>query len=377
MKTNKIITAVLIVGIPLISLAVRSAFSVSAQNDNALETFAVKVDQAKISSNCSSVEFSGFVRGKNQADIAAKVAGRITRIPKKEGATVQAGEVIAFMDSKDAVAETGIPSSALENAKNIKEETKKYYDRLVDEAKNAKDQAKDSGDDDAYDAAKKAYESAKAARNLQVAAAEGQIFSAQAMLHSAETQLADFTLTAPFSGTIIRLYREEGNFAGPGIPILTIAGPENLEIISSVSTENSKNLRVGQLATLSSEDKKFQGKIMAISPAGDPLSQRTQIRLSIDSNNDFSIGDFIRAEVDNVAQGSFLTVSQKALFQRYDDTFVSVVEDDGTVNEKKIRFGQICGERIVVESGIKEGDRIIIEGREKTTHGEKVELYGE
>ena len=54
--------------------------------------------------------------------------------------------------------------------------------------------------------------------------------SATAAARLAEKRLADFETSAPAAGTIERIYRRPGEFAGVGDPVVALLPPENLKL---------------------------------------------------------------------------------------------------------------------------------------------------
>ena len=68
-----------------------------------------------------------------------------------------------------------------------------------------------------------------------------------------------------------------------------------------------------------------------------------------------------------------LLVPQKATFEVLDQRFVFVVDDEGVARSTKIKVGEELQHLFVVEEGLKETDRILLEGIRKVKNGEEIE----
>jgi multidrug efflux pump subunit AcrA (membrane-fusion protein) len=75
----------------------------------------------------------------------------------------------------------------------------------------------------------------------------------------------------------------------------------------------------------------------------------------------------------SVGQRQAIQVPQKAILQKGQLVGVLIVDPSNTVQLRLIKTGKPYGDRVEVLAGIKDGDRIIVEGLEKVKEGDRVE----
>ena len=165
----------------------------------------------------ASQEYGGFVRGIDQAVLMTKINGRITKIAKKEGEFVKKGEVIVLLSADEITAQLQGAQQSIEAFEKTLDDTEKYYDQKVDEAKD-------------NNASKEEVQSAKRLRDLQVRAAKTELVNAQGSLGIAQSYAKETSVRAPFNGVITRVFQEVGQVAGPTTPICEIAGQAELSM---------------------------------------------------------------------------------------------------------------------------------------------------
>lgn len=166
-------------------------------------------------------------------DVAPKYAGRITEVLVHEGDVVEAGQVVARIDDRDAQAQVLVARAAVLRGKASKEGA----EAAVMQAQSALDvattnfhritelnrqgHASDSALDDAtntFHAAEAGLASAKA----QVSDSDALIAEAEAQLEQANIALEDLSVQAPLRGRVEYRLHEPGEIVAAGTPIVTL-----------------------------------------------------------------------------------------------------------------------------------------------------------
>lgn len=101
----------------------------------------------------------------------------------------------------------------------------------------------------------------------EIAALEAQVQQAQAQLESARVALSKLTLVAPTGGQVLEVAAHEGELAAPGVPVLTIADLEEVQLTVYVPQNRLGLIRVGQPVEVrvdSFPDRVFTGHIASI-----------------------------------------------------------------------------------------------------------------
>ena len=166
-------------------------------------------------------------------DVAGKYAGLVTEVDAQEGDTVEAGQVLAKLDDRDAQAQLLAAQAAVLQA----EAAKAQAEAAVMQAQSALDvavttlgrvttlhaegHAAQSALDDATNA-KTAAEAALATAKAQVQNGDALIASADASEKRAEIALSDLTIKAPIRGRVLYRLHEPGEVIAAGTPVITL-----------------------------------------------------------------------------------------------------------------------------------------------------------
>lgn len=308
------------------------------------------------------VKYTGDIKAEQEVKIYSKVPDRIMRFEVDEGDFVNKGEVLVRIEAtkiEQAViqAKAAVVSARAQLA-NLESEYQRAQ-RLIKE--NALSQQQ-------YDAVKTQYEATQAI-----------VEQSQAALIQAESQLADANITAPISGIIgVRNY-EQGDMATGPLPLLTIVQMNRVKVEVNAPEQDFGQLKPGQCATLfvlSYPDEKFIGRINKISPVLDAFTRMGKIEIVVD-NSDRRLKPGMFAEVEicintltNVLAIPKHTVIENTELRRINGEDVAMVksdvfvEKDGVAYLKNVKIGYTNGTIAVVDSGIVEGENLVIVGQQ-------------
>ena len=337
----------------------------SSANENTMSIQPVKVTPAKEADKNMPLEISGFIRGESRADIAPMASGRILRIFKHEGETVKKGDVLATIDANVSDAQVAAASSSVDALSKTLDDSKKYYNQLVDQAKS------DSG------SSSQASKSAKRGRDLQIQAAKDQLIAAQGALDIAQAGRNNSTLIAPFAGIITTVYGREGGFANFSMPLLSISTQNNKEIETYVSATNGRNITVGTtVAMQTSGGQPVTGLITAVSAGSDTQSLKTLLRIHIDDvSNTIYLGDFLHGQILIPRSEEAVSIPRNAIVSRGGDQVVFVLNKDNIVKEQSIKTSSEHSGFIDVTEGLVADQKIVTEGQQYLINGSATKPY--
>jgi RND family efflux transporter MFP subunit len=306
-------------------------------------------------------QFSGFVRGVKQTDIAPKIGGYIVRLTKEEGDTVRQGEIIAILDGSElSAARQSALLSAASIDKQLKE-TKNYYDQKVDEAKSALDNASGSS---SKDAAEEALKSAKRLRDAELAALKTQRAGIEGSAIISGANLADTTIRAPFTGVITRKNASLGTFIAPGMPIYSLASPDAFEVKVSLPRTIAARVSKGSSVSVSDDTDFVEASVFSIVSSADESSQQSTARIHFTSSTAsqaFHLGDHVTVSFRVSEPRTALLIPVTAILSAYDDTFVYTVEN-GLAKRAVVVIGIASGNDREIISGLSDGAHIVTEG---------------
>lgn len=196
-----------------------------------------------------------------QVDIATKLAGRITEILVQEGDFLEAGQVVARMDTQSLQAELRQVNAETRKARNGKTSALALIEQRRSE----------------YELAKKDYERSRklfnenALASKQVDTDRTKMETTQAILNEVEAKkqesdaaievslakaekiqvdIADSTLTTPLAGRVLYRLAEPGEVLAAGGKILTVLDLTDVYMTIFLPTAQALRLRIGAEARL-------------------------------------------------------------------------------------------------------------------------------
>lgn len=311
------------------------------------------------------LELQGNVMTKQNVLIYPEVGGLIEKISVAEGQRVSKGQILARIDDGGAREQLAQLEVNAQLAKTTYERQKRLWDQKI-------------GSEIQFLQAKTNYESL-----------ENQV-------GQAKKQLGKFNITAPFSGVIDDVIKEEGTVVGPGqgSEIFRIVNLGNMYIETDVPetyvayVTKGKNVKVEFPILGKSMDAKIRQAGNFINPA----NRTFKIEVTVPNKNGnikpnltakLKINDYTNTEAILIPQS---IVSENSKGQQY----VYVIEgaklvkgsDDkeklqGTAKQVIITTGKTQGDLIEVLKGIAEGNEIVNAGARTVKEGQIVNIKEE
>lgn len=210
--------------------------------------------------------------------------------------------------------------------------------------------------------------------------------SAQAGLQQALNALEIRQLTAPRRAQVKRIHGEPGESVNPGMPVVELVDSQMLWVEAEIDQEDAGKVRVGALVQITAPALPglvWHGTIREVLPAFEPkptlgLQVRIlRVRVAMDTPpNSLRPG----MEVEVVGRGSLhedaLLVPSSAIQEEPDATWVYVMRE-GVVHRQRVRTGYFTYELTEITEGLKEGDLVVLRGKEQLQEGQKVRVRRE
>lgn len=321
-------------------------------------------------------EFSGRLEAVERVDVRSRVAGAVHAVHFREGALVRQGELLVTIDPAPYAAE-------VERA----------------EAQVAAAQARQAQAASEHARAQRLWEeSAIAQRELEERAnaereAGANLRAALAQLQAARLNLGYTQVRAPVAGRIGKLEVTVGNLvaAGPGAPVLTTlvsVSPmyASFDADERVILRALKELPGGasarslieripvQMGTSTMSDTPYHGRLQLIDNQVDAKSGTIRLRAAFD-NQDGALmpGQFARVRMGQAQTTRALLVSERAVGTDQDKKYVLVVGSGNTAEYREVTLGPSSQGLRVVLSGLKPGERIVVNGLQRVRPGSPVQ----
>lgn len=368
----------------ILSLAITATFlfiknDTEAVNENKKTVLTEKVSKGTID---RIGQYTGIVKGEQEAILSPKTTGVVTKLLKKEGDFVKKGELLAVLDGTELYAESSLTEENVTVSKKSLKETGIYYDQLVDEAKATFEKSQESylvarknAEDDTLkllkkdlEKSKEALKSARRLRDLQINAAKGRFDLSKEQNAVADSYLNNVRLVAPFSGMITSLNSQLGALVSPGSSVYTLSSSSKKEVEISIASNEASLLSVGQKVRIFAENlEETEGVIFSISPLSDFKNRKSEIKITVSS--DIRLGTYVRTDILLEKKADAILVPTEAIIKKYNDEIVFVSEN-GKARQKIIRTGIIENGQAEILSGLSEGEIIISRGHHYLRDGD-------
>ena len=210
------------------------------------------------------------------------------------------------------------------------------------------------------------------AQLAQVQAAEATVNAAQQNVNAAEANLQRLTemqsfkkITAPYDGVITLRNIDTGTLINTGTTLLfRIAQTTVLRIFINVPQSNYNDLHVGESADINVQElpgRKFIGKITRISGALDTGTRTMLTEVQIrNSDNSLMPGMYAQVILSVTRSHPPVIVPGDAVVVQDKGTFAAVVDHRDIVHFQPIALGRDYGAVVEVTSGLKPGDKVVI-----------------
>jgi membrane fusion protein (multidrug efflux system) len=317
-------------------------------------------------------ELPGRIDAVRTAQVRARVAGILLKRVFEEGSDVKAGDTLFQIDPAPLQATYDSAKASLASAQaNVKQAQSlaDRYEKLV------KIKAVSQQD----------YDTAVAT----AAQGNANVLVAKAALETASLNLGYATVTAPISGRIGQALVTEGALVGQGeateLAVIQQMDPIYFDFTES-STELLKLRRQfdnGQLKKVAHDEAKIsllledgttypqEGKLLFSDVTVDPTTGMVTLRAEFPNPDDLLLpGMFARAQLEQAVDSNAITVPQRGVVYGADGKpTVTVVTPDNKVEIRPVTVSSAEGNQWIITSGLKAGERVILEGLQKVQPG--------
>lgn len=306
------------------------------------------------------LHFSGSLDPEWQAQVAAKVDGRLEKVYVHEGDRVEKGQVLAILEQMDTDANLLSAKGSFLDAQTSlrKAETdlaryEKLYatgavsQQVVDDYRFARDNA------------------------------AAKLEAARGSLQGMESKAAGTVVTAPADGIVAKRFYQEGYYAKAGTPLFAIADISMLKTTIHIPEGQVTGVKVGNEADIALPaypGKKLVGKITRISPVADLPAHTFAAEVSVDNSEGLLAGVYANVSLIGEPREQVLTIPMHAIVMRDDQQTVFVADAQGVVQRRVLSLGYSDDKVAEVVSGLDEKDTIVVEGHNKLREGSRINL---
>ena len=353
--------AKIILVLVVVIIAIVTSYKYYAQKQEEAKKPVVNTAQVQYMSMKSIVSATGTIKPVESVEVSSKITARVKQVLVKENDTVTQGQTVALLDGKDYETQKEQAEFTLKNAKIIYDRTNYLY--------NIGAKSKEDLDNAQYN-----YD------------------TAQSKLEEAESNLSETVIVSPMDGVVIGEPVTDGTMAVQGnsnpTVIMRIADLSRKQIFAKVDETDIGSVRVGQKATFTVDaynGKTFTATVSKISQtdmdnswnisnssSSSSSSSAAVIYYSVTLDVDDPEGLLIpsmtaRVEIETANKDSALAVPLSALKTDKNGTYVIVIKDDGTTENRYVETGIYGDEFVEIINGLSENEKVDVTMVKKIT----------
>lgn len=299
------------------------------------------------------VVYSSTVQPFAKNNIAPQSINRIAKINVEVGDYVTKGQVLATMDQTQLQqAEIQMQQAELQMKNNEVE-----YGRL----KGLYDAGGLSESD--LDAIELAYNASTLAYNV----AKAQY----------DNLKENSVLLSPIDGVVTARNYDVGDMYSMSAPIFTVEQIVPVKLLVGISESDYSKVHKGDKVNITADalpGKEFNGTINRIYPTVDPATRTFTVEIKVNNEKkELRPGMFARANITFGSNNSIVVPDVAVIKQQGSgERFIYVLNEDGTVNYKKVQIGRRMGTEYEILSGLNDGDMVVTGGQIRLKDGIKV-----
>jgi len=291
------------------------------------------------------------VRSNATAILYAKVSGYVKSVEVDRGDRVQAGQVVAVLESPEIDQQYAAAVTDLEHKRRNLARSQDLLTR---------------------------------GNTTQVAMLQFETDArvAEANVRGLETMKGYQIIRAPFAGRVTARFVDPGALITnaqtnmvSALPIVTISDDSRLRVYCYVQQQDVPYVNVGDLAEIidaANPERRMEAKITRMTGELELRTRTMQIEINIDNTEGFLVaGSFANVAI-HIPIKSLPQIPVSGLLVRGNESFVAMVEND-RLRYRPIRVASTDGNTVTVAEGLQPGDRVAINLPDEVADDSKVQ----
>ncbi len=312
----------------------------------------------------------GNVQGYNTVTVRSRVDGQLDKILFTEGQDVKAGDVLVQLDPKpfqaaleQTLAKKKQDEAQLENAKlDLERNITLLAQKAVPQQK---------------------VDTQKAL----VAQLEATVNADQAGVDSAQVQLNYATIVSPIGGRAGLKLVDQGNVvhAGDANGLVVISQLQPIYVVFTLPERHlpaiQREMAKGKLVVLAqgrdNEEQLGEGELTVVDNQIDITTGTIKLKATFPNDNkQLWPGQFINARLRLTTRKAGIVVPASVVQRGPDKTYAFVIKEDQSVEIRPIKVDQFEDGLELIQEGLNEGERVVVDGQYRLQPGSHVKSSG-
>ncbi|MFY0544357.1 efflux RND transporter periplasmic adaptor subunit [Brevibacillus sp. H7] len=357
-------------------------------------------------------EISGVVAPRKELSLSFGRSGKIDKIYVKKGSVVQAGTLLASLDTsvwqQEVTAAQGqVASANIRRAKALQGADQHEVNTQKLQVEKARQTANKAAEE--YAQGKLLYQNGaiskdeldqlalrekqtkldlqeqelrygkllEGADRLDVEEANAEVKQATVQLLRAQQEAKDARLTAPFTGVVAAVTQTESEQTGPGSEVIRLVDTTQWLVQLQVESDQIGNWQVGKPVTVRSSDgTQAEGTVHFVAPVMDQQTGTYPVEVAVQ-------GDVATWRGGMTVICQYLVKSANALLVPVtsvgisEESYYVMKIDNNTLKKEPVKVGALYGQYYEVVEGLEAGEQIVRTGLSYVIDGEAVKVADE
>ena len=374
----------ILLGLGALASALLGAFVV--QRARVAEADVVVVRAAPL---VQTVVVSGRMASESRVFVGATLTGRVAEVPKREGAALGTGELVAKLEDGELAATVRQAEAALQTAEARLVSQRRLAgpvasQQLLQARANAEAAERERERNEALfaqgfigqsrldevrratDVGRAQLRAAEAQQEANVsgaelAQAEARVAEARAALELARARLAQTRVVAPGDAVLLARLAEPGQIVQPGTRLAELSVKSPPQLVAQVDEKFLGQLAVGQIASVVADaypGQRFDARVASVAPLVDAQRGSVEVKFSLPAPPAFLRNDMtVSIEVVTARGERALTVPGEALRSGP----ALLVLDDGVAVLRAVKTGLRTLVAVEIAEGLRDGETVIVD----------------
>ena len=279
-----------------------------------------------------------------RALLTARADGAVTRINRRLGDPVRAGETVALLESREAaafVAERNAAAARAQAARAAAAREQRLFNARI--------------------TARQDLEAAIAARRT----AEADLQRAEAAVSAAGVVGGRFlAVRSPISGRLTEVDTQLGAYVSAGAELFNVSNPRSIQAEAAVPAADAPRVRPGDRAIVELPNGgQVEARVRSVTPALDPQSRAATVVLQMTgSPGGLAQGQAVRVRITPRGGAANRIVLPEEAVQQVEGRDVVFVQTKGGFQAAPVSVGDRSGGRIEILDGLRPGQLVVTEG---------------
>lgn len=295
------------------------------------------------------IEVRGNVASDRNITINAEVPAKVTQVNVEKGDKVKKGQLLIAQDAETIRRNIAELQTSLELANTRFERQANLWEQKI-------------------------------GTEMQYLEAKNNKESLERRLASLRSQLDNYMVRAPFSGTVDEAFVKAGEVTQPGIPMLRLVSLQDMYIVADISEAYLGEFDRGDsvIVRFPSLNKEIRSVISSVGQVINQNNRTFEIQVKLPNDEQFLRPNLLAVlEIKDYEQTDAVIIPTNLIQHdnRGDYVYVAAETDNGLVAEKRhIERGMTYNNETMIKSGLENGDQLIDEGFREVAEGVMVKV---